>query len=34
MGSDHHLGMIDQSQDVTDGEDGENYARHAQSSLL
>jgi hypothetical protein len=26
MGSDHHSGMIDQSQDVTEGEDGENDA--------
>jgi len=29
MGSDHHLGMIDQSQEVTKSENGENDARNA-----
>jgi hypothetical protein len=29
MGSDRHLGMIDQSQDVTDGENSENDAGDA-----
>jgi hypothetical protein len=29
MGSDHHSGMIDQSQEVTDGKDGENDTRDA-----
>jgi hypothetical protein len=28
------FGMVDQSQDVTDGENGEQDARDAQSSLL
>ena len=29
MRSDHHLGVFDQPQEVTDGKDGENNARHA-----
>jgi hypothetical protein len=29
MGSDHHLGMIDQSQDMTEGKKSENNARDA-----
>ena len=33
MGPDGDLGVIDQSQQVTDGEDGENDARDAQSSF-
>jgi hypothetical protein len=28
MGSDSDLGMLDQPQEVTNGKDGENYARH------
>jgi hypothetical protein len=29
MGSDHYLGMIDQSQEMTDGKKSENDARDA-----
>jgi hypothetical protein len=34
MGPENNLGMIDQSQDVTDGKDGEKDTRDAQSGLL
>jgi hypothetical protein len=34
MGPESDLGVIDQSQNVTDGENGENDARDAQASLL